>query len=683
MAKQVTLKKLALANFKGLRNVVIDFGEVNTSISGRNGTGKTTIKDAFNWLLWGKDSEGNDSNNFGIKTNDEEGNPIPDLEHRVTGTFQIVDTETGAAENVELRRAWVEEWEAESPTAPRKLKKHHTDFFYNDVPVKKSEYEEKVNAIIPETVFKLITDPYSFLTLHWKAQRETLLEIAGTITPESVAKDNAQFAALLDKLTGKTLEEYRREVGAKKARIETRLKAIPSEITAIARVTPTAPDYTAVEAQKAEIERQISEIDEAATSAAEANRIAYQQAADIQAQIGQKQAEQQKVLHEAMMAARESAFKLNEARTAATRELSRVEGEARMENTAYQNRRSNLQTAASQCDIVIADYKGQQDRLRKEWHELNEKTFKEGDTLICPLFHSHCADPEAIRLYQAQRDTARENFNADKAKKLQTITERGRALGEKIAEQEERKARALSELQAEETRHAEANARLNEESRRYSEAVAATPEVKAPTGIEPTTLPEWSRLQAEIEGLRQSLAPIGEGYQDVAEIRQKKAELTKQRDEATAKLNLRATITRNEEEMTQLRAEADTLAQEKANCQSEEDIIAAFTRAQMEEVEKRVNGLFSRVSFRMFRTLVNGNREDCCIAYVDGVSYTDVNTAGKINAGLDVINALCLYNRVTAPIFIDNAESVNTLIPVCSQLVRLVVTTGDFNVEPF
>lgn len=100
MSRQVTLKRLTLVNFKGLRNVVVEFGDGVTTISGRNGTGKTTIADSFAWLLWGKDSEGNSDSKFGIKTNDAEGNFIPDLEHGATGLFDVVDTETGK------RQAW-------------------------------------------------------------------------------------------------------------------------------------------------------------------------------------------------------------------------------------------------------------------------------------------------------------------------------------------------------------------------------------------------------------------------------------------------------------------------------------------------------------------------------------------------------------------------------------------------
>lgn len=66
----ITLKSLLLVNFKGVRELRLDFTQQVTVISGENGTGKTTIFDAFHWLLFGKDSTGRSDSNFNIKTID-------------------------------------------------------------------------------------------------------------------------------------------------------------------------------------------------------------------------------------------------------------------------------------------------------------------------------------------------------------------------------------------------------------------------------------------------------------------------------------------------------------------------------------------------------------------------------------------------------------------------------------
>ena len=105
--------------------------------------------------------------------------------------------------------------------------------------------------------------------------------------------------------------------------------------------------------------------------------------------------------------------------------------------------------------------------------------------------------------------------------------------------------------------------------------------------------------------------------------------------------------------------------------------IAAFSKAKIEAVESRINHLFSIVRFKMFETQINGGEVETCEATVDGVPYSDLNNAMKINAGLDIINAICKSEGVTAPIFIDNAESINELMPTESQMIRLVVTEDD------
>jgi AAA15 family ATPase/GTPase len=48
--KTIQIKKMVLTNFKGLRNQEVIFDK-NTNIYGDNGTGKTTLFDAFTWML--------------------------------------------------------------------------------------------------------------------------------------------------------------------------------------------------------------------------------------------------------------------------------------------------------------------------------------------------------------------------------------------------------------------------------------------------------------------------------------------------------------------------------------------------------------------------------------------------------------------------------------------------------
>jgi len=698
MSRQVTLKRLTLVNFKGLRNVAVEFGDGVTTISGRNGTGKTTIADSFAWLLWGKDSEGNSDSKFGIKTNDAEGNFIPDLEHEVTGLFDVVDTETGEASSVELRRVYVEEWKTPKGSTERTLSGHHTDYFFNGVPLKKAEYDAKVAAIIPEDLFKVITDPYYFLTLHWKAQREYLLTMAGKINDADVAATREEFAALLRRVTGKTMEEYKKEISVRRGRIEAQLEKIPTRKDEATRNTPVAPNYAALESEKAQIQEDLANIDAAAASEAEANRVAYEQAAKIQAEINTKRDTQAKALQDAKEAARAAAYETNRVADEAARDLAQVQRDEESENKYYSREKSVITASIATAKRRKEDYEAQVADLRKNWEKVNNEQFQEQQAptagpLICPVFGHQCADPgapnrhqcdaaAALESFRKNQDTARAAFIANQTARLDKMDAEGQELNRLIAAQDAEIKRLEAEAVALDTKHNAAVQDYATKKATYNNTIAANPRVSTDPQIDPQTLPTWVALQKEIDQLNARRAAVtAPTTQDTAAERQlSRATLRARLSEIDQKLGLRATIKAAEARIVELDKEAATLAQEKATLQTEEALIDDFVRCRMEEVERRVNGLFDGVEFRMYKTLVNGEKEPDCVAYIGGVRYQDKNHAGQINAGLAVINALCAFHGVTAPIIVDNAESVNDFIPVKSQLVRLVVTTGEFQV---
>lgn len=698
MSRQVTLKRLTLVNFKGLRNVAVEFGDGVTTISGRNGTGKTTIADSFAWLLWGKDSEGNSDSKFGIKTNDAEGNFIPDLEHEVTGLFDVVDTETGEASSVELRRVYVEEWKTPKGSTERTLSGHHTDYFFNGVPLKKAEYDAKVAAIIPEDLFKVITDPYYFLTLHWKAQREYLLTMAGKINDADVAATREEFAALLHRVTGKTMEEYKKEISVRRGRIEAQLDKIPTRKDEATRNTPVAPDYAALESEKAQIQEDLANIDAAATSEAEANRVAYEQAAKIQAEINTKRDAQAKALQDAKEAARAAAYETNRVADEAARDLAQIQRDEESENKYYSREKSVITASIATAKRRKEDYEAQVADLRKRWEAVNNEQFQEQQAptagpLICPVFGHQCADPgaanrhqcdaaAAVESFRKNQETARAAFIANQTARLDKMDAEGQELNRLIAAQDAEIKRLEAEAVALDTKHNAAVQDYATKKATYNNTIAANPRVSTDPQIDPQTLPTWVALQKEIDQLNARRAAVtAPTTQDAAAERQlSRATLRALLSEIDQKLGLRATIKAAEARIVELDKEAATLAQEKAALQTEEALIDDFVRCRMEEVERRVNGLFDGVEFRMYKTLVNGEKEPDCVAYIGGVRYQDKNHAGQINAGLAVINALCAFHGVTAPIIVDNAESVNDFIPVKSQLVRLVVTTGEFQV---
>ena len=63
---------------------------------------------------------------------------------------------------------------------------------------------------------------------------------------------------------------------------------------------------------------------------------------------------------------------------------------------------------------------------------------------------------------------------------------------------------------------------------------------------------------------------------------------------------------------------------------------------------------------------------------IDIAKLTPEQREVLLSIGLDIINTLCKFYGVCAPIFIDNRESVNDIIETESQIINLVVNKDNF-----
>lgn len=106
------------------------------------------------------------------------------------------------------------------------------------------------------------------------------------------------------------------------------------------------------------------------------------------------------------------------------------------------------------------------------------------------------------------------------------------------------------------------------------------------------------------------------------------------------------------------------------------DLTESFIRAKMNRISEIINEKFKVVSFRLFQNQINGGLQETCECTVNGVPYSTLNNGHRIIAGLDIIRSLSELYDVSAPIFIDNAESVNefNLPDMDTQLILLSVT---------
>lgn len=652
--REIKLKSLILVNFKGVRNLEVVFTDQRTIISGDNGTGKTTIFDAFTWLLFGKDSTGRSDSNFNIKTIDPlTKKPILHLEHSVTGVISVDGKE------MKLQRNYVEKWVKPRGTTEETLKNHETEFYLNDVKLAtKKEYESEVAAILTEDIFRMITNPFYFISLKVDAQKELLFDMAGGISDDEVAAIKPEYIELLAQLSGRSLSQFSKEVAAKKKACNDVLAVIPSQIDTARRLMPESEDWEALEIELQKKKQRLTEIDNQITDKSKINEQENQRKLEIQRTIGDKRMS--------------LVNRQNEIRTSAGAERNEVmmklkdlEYNHKSETRDLELNRSSL----SNCESEIQRIEDTLSVLRNEYRKINAETiqYPEG-AFVCPT----CKRQLEVDDIEAKQNELLANFNQNKAKRLKENKDKGFSLVELKKKKEAERDSIISKIKESEDRIVLIEREIEVQKANMPEA----PDVDAMIKNDPTCI----SLNNEIADLNNQLN-IESKPVDVSELRFAKSSLDDNIQELYKRLAKRDQIERAKKEIEELEEKRIQNNQAKADLEKWEFTVMSFQKDKDAKLIEKINSMFEVVSFSFVTEQLNGGEKLTCVCTVNGTPYPDVNTAGKVNAGLDIINAICKYKGVSAPIFIDNSESVNKIIPTISQVINLVVSKDKLTVN--
>tara|TARA_R110000850_G_scaffold277065_1_gene421998 strand:+ start:7182 stop:9260 length:2079 start_codon:yes stop_codon:yes gene_type:complete len=662
MKKIITLQSLSLLNFKGIKSLSIDFND-QTNIFGANGTGKTTISDAFTWLLFGKDST--DRKDFEIKTLDSSGNIIPKIEHEVSASL-LIDNDV-----VTLRRILKENWVKKRGSETSEFAGNVTDLYWNDVPLNVTEFTKKVNEVLNEQVFKMITSPIYFNSIKWQDRRNLLIDIFGEVSNEDIAKGNPAYEALVAKLTqGKTIEDYNAQIKASVKKAKEDLNVIPTRIDEVERSKPEPQDFKVLEIELKGYEIQLETVD---TELADLNK-AFDSKLASQRTVKLKVSELQSSIEVIESKAKKEASEQLKPDTSELDNLQKQKTEKEAELQSYENA---VQTLSDKHSALIQSKTSLETKIeakRKEWADTNSKelTFDDND-FHCPTCKREFESGDV----ETKKREALENFKKDKNSKLQEINQQGAALGQE-------KTNLEKEIETLAARITTGNSSIK---------VAKETVLELETKIKSFSNPSQNTEAKSEEEVFKSILDANNTYQELLleleatkkeieetpsvnneELVAKRKGIIAEIDSIKSKLQSKTQIDNCNTRIIQLQDEERKLAQQIANVEKEQFTIENFIKAKVDALENVVNSKFKYVKFKMFDLQINGGLKETCEAMVNGVPYSDVNTASKINAGLDIINVLSEFYGITAPIFIDNAESVHTLIETESQLIRLVVS---------
>ena len=621
------LTKLELLNFKGLKSFTINLnGDV--VIRGDNATGKTTVFDSVCWLLFGKDSL--DRADFEIKTLDG-GEPIHKVNHEVIGTFTLDEGGT-----VELKRVYREKY-----SSPRggevTMTGHTTDYFVDGVPKKEKEYKEMVSSLVDESIFKLITNPLYFNeTYSWQNRRKLLLEMCGDISDEDVIASHDELRRLAGLLEGRTVDDHRKVVAAKKTAINKELDMIPVRIDEAMRNKPE------ITSDKAKLIRDIETLS-----------------------AGIDEVEKQKAIIQNGFSSTEKESKI--------RDINRqLEGQSSKVLSDYHKQKQRLRDEYEASLTKLKMVEVDRDRCADRRDELNKEIERESkriatlqsefDTFNAQQFNKESCPTCGQALPADKQAVLETEFNTNKSKKLEEwkgLIESAVKLKANYEEQQEIMVSKIDSLTTEASQYNDSYNVKFKEYEAYSEPNLEDDSVYADLKAQLFLLEIDDEQGADTE----KLTKLDE---ELSSMKSKKAGLE-------TELNKFKLIDDINHRIFELENQQEKLVAEKNALDEASFLMDEFIKAKVNMLEESINARFKLARFKMFNVMLNGNVEECCETTYKGVPYRSMNNAARINVGLDIINALTSYYKVNAPVFIDNAEAVTEFVPVNSQTIKLIV----------
>ena len=667
---KMILKSLHIENFKGIKSLDVNFSE-KTKIKGQNAAGKTTIFDAFTWLLFNKNSAGEEK--FNVRPLDKDGNRVDNVEIKVVAVLDVDGKE------VELSKVQKQNWVKKRRADTVTLQGNVNSFEIDGYPKSESDFKAYVSGLAQsEDMFKMLTNPQYFSSLKWKEQRDILMKLISDFSDVELAKEDAKYAPLLDELEkAPSTDDIRSKFSKALTEWKKKQAEIPVRIDE-AEKSKVDVDVAEQELAKADLTRKIAEIDGKIANSGSAigdlrsreMQLQFDMSGITQTMSGELSAKRRK-LDDDIFDADEKIDDLHQKIQSA-------------ENQIMDNEKAISDADAERKNLGVKYNAEKAKAFDEAPYQFDESKWVFDDsTTVCSLCGQKLPDDKIEQIkadFEARklrlRADAEEKLKADIAtfeKEKQTELNRINAVGT-----EKRKLIvALTKKNAELQQSIESLKKQEQETLAQKEELSKQLS-QLPEEADYSQNEEYAKLKAEHDEVLAKIEKLeSEGADSVVdELKAEKSDLQARLDEANAIIAKSSMNVEIDERIAELQAEQKEIGQKVADQEQMLYLLEEFIRFKLDKISDSINSHFKTVNFKLFEMQLNGGMKDCCECTVNGVDYSDLNSGHRIVAGLDIIRSLSEMYGVSCPIFVDNAESLNEFnVPdMDAQLILLTVS---------
>ena len=677
--KTVKIKSLTLNNyrcFNGEREFHADFGQ-KTRVSGKNGSGKSTVMNAVMEVLTGKNADGTQADNVRPIVDGQEVEGV-DVERTV-----VLDI---GGKEIEIKKITKQKRERVDGVMQYVPGSNVNSYTVDGISFNQKKLDEFIseNICTPETLLACC-NPNAFLSLKSTTDMRAFLEkMAGFDLNEYIKSLGSEFAEVEEITKGHPIEQVQKTLNKqltdqKKAttKAETewkyeKAKAVDSGVDDITRLTE----------QKVRYENQIAILDEQEKFLDDVMAAYDQKSKDI-LDLKFEHSEIVRKANEGLVQQRKTLdceiFSLNQDMKSAENSLRMAEMDLKHAN------------------MGIDRHTGEIKKAQEDWKKCNEKEFADNqlkaiqeeefdkDSLICPTCGQKFPPEreiairtdfekkksERIRIAEAEKVA----FEEYKDKELARITESGNKAvvdlkeAKKAQEEAERK---IAELKQKITSLA------MEIQKKQAELS------KLPESVDLSDNAEYQKISAKIEQAEAALHEMNNGSEQRREITDKRNGFIRECAKIDAEINnIQRKKQAHEEEVEKLYQAFRESSQKEADIQRRKDILKNFSIKKNERIAEMINPYFDEFQFNFLSYTQNNDPVEVCEMLRNGVEYRNLNYSDQLICKVDLLCGFQKINGLSLPIFADNAESLNSwrLPETGRQMVFLEVTEDDLKVE--
>lgn len=643
---RATIKSISLENFKGVKSATYNFEGKNVSIMGANATGKTTIADSLWWLLFNKDSQGNEK--FSIRPLDKDGKQIDNVEICVSAVLDIDGKE------MELKKVQKQNWVKKRGTSETVLQGNVNSYDVDGYPKSEKEYKECVAGIVSEDLFKILTSPTYFPNMKWQEQREILMKFVTDISDVELARQDERFADLIGELekapsTDDIKKKYQKALSERKkkqAELPVRIDEAEKQKVDI--------DFAELESQKNALNEQIAENN------------AKQE--DISKQFEEQQKASDGVI--------ELQMELNSLQQKADESLDNKRREIRREldDLDFQLKEVKHQIRLNKQDIQAAEdsVKSNEARIQTEygkWNDYNnelkvvEKYEMDENSLICSM----CGQEFPVK----KKKELVSDFDEKKRKKIEQLKN-----DKSATEKRGSKLRTAIDKDKVEIKQLKSALKENEDEKiNLAESIKGLEKTleEVPQSVDISNRPEVQEIQKQIAEKEAAMKKGNSAEEIRQQLKDDLEDLQSQKTEVEKQLAFVQKNVEIDDRIAELQKEQREVAQKVADQEKMLYLLEEFIRFKMDSVSETINSQFEMVNFILFRNQINGGLSETCECEYGGVPYASLNSAAKIQCGLDIIRTLQKFHDVYCPVFVDNRESCTEIPKMDCQVISLYV----------